>query len=141
MEIKQKLADLCRRYQVADLYVFGSRAREIEARLSMQPAACQGSDADVDIGILPERMQAWTPAGKVDMAAELEDLFRVNRVDLVFLPEADPFLAADIIGGKLLYTGDPDRQAEYELYVLRRAGDLMPLKKERIRMILEEGAR
>lgn len=43
--------------------------------------------------------------------------------------------------GGLLYTRDPDSQARYELFVLRRAGDLMPSKKERMRMILEEDAR
>jgi hypothetical protein len=72
---------------------------------------------------------------------ELEDLFEVGRVDLVLLPEADPYVALDVIRGELLYTRDPDRQARYELYVLRRAGDLLPFKKERMRMILEEGAR
>ena len=41
----------------------------------------------------------------------------------------------------LLYTSDADRQAEYELFVLRRAGDLLPFYRERVRMILEKGAR
>ena len=71
----------------------------------------------------------------------MEDLFDVERVDLVLLPEADPFLALDIIRGELLYTRDPNQQARYELYVLRRAGDLLPFQKIRTRMILEEGAR
>ncbi len=56
------------------------------------------------------------------------------------LAEADPFLSLEIIRGELLYTNDPDRQARHELYILRRAGDLMPFKKERMRMIMEEGA-
>lgn len=62
-------------------------------------------------------------------------------MDLVILQETDPFLAVEIIRGELLYTEDPDKEARYELYVLRRAGDLLPFKKERIRMIMEEGAR
>jgi hypothetical protein len=78
---------------------------------------------------------------RVRFTMELEDLFEVGRVDLVLLPEADPYVALDVIRGELLYTQDPDRQARYELYVLRRAGDLLPFKKERMRMILEEGAR
>ena len=53
----------------------------------------------------------------------------------------DSYLALEIIRGELIYTDDPDRQARYELYVLRRAADLLPFKKDRIRMILEEGAR
>ena len=78
---------------------------------------------------------------KSQLAIELEDLFHAGRVDLVLLPEADPFLSADIIAGELLFTKDPDQQARYELFVLRRAGDLLPFKKARTRMILEEGGR
>jgi hypothetical protein len=57
------------------------------------------------------------------------------------MPGADAFLCADIVAGELLYTADPDEQARYELFVLRRAGDLLPFKKARMHMILEEGAR
>ena len=67
----------------------------------------------------------------------LEDLLDVSRVDLVNLHEADPFLALEIIRGELLYTKDADDQAEYEIFVLRRAADLIPYKKERERMAFE----
>lgn len=60
----------------------------------------------------------------------------VVRVDLVVIPEADPFLAAEVIRGELLYCSDPDDQAENELYILRRAGDLAHYKRERIQSIL-----
>ncbi len=137
----QKLYDLCREYGVRDLYVFGSRADEISAMIRILPESYLPTDADVDIGIFPEGSTHWTPEKKVELTIALEDLFQVNRVDLVLLPEADPFLCADIIAGELLYTADPDQQARYELFVLRRAGDLLPFKKARTRMILEEGAR
>jgi hypothetical protein len=52
----------------------------------------------------------------VRLANELEDLFEVSRVDLVMLPEADSFMALDIIRGEVLYCTDADEQAEYELY-------------------------
>lgn len=139
-----KLAELCIQYEVLDLYVFGSRAKEIQARIHGRPFSCaasETSESDVDFGVLPKDATSWGIGKKVDFAAALEDLCRVRRVDLVVLPEADPFLAADIISGELLYTSDPDRQARYELYVLRRAGDLLPFKKDRVRKIFEEGAR
>ena len=40
---------------------------------------------------------------------DLEDLFGCGRVDLVVLPEADPFVAAEIIRGERLFSRD-----EYE---------------------------
>ena len=57
----------------------------------------------------------------------LEDLFSVNRVDVVVISEVDAFLAANII-----------RADEYDLYILRKAGHLAPLERERISLIMEK---
>ncbi|MCF8108017.1 MAG: nucleotidyltransferase domain-containing protein [Desulfohalobiaceae bacterium] len=141
MSLQQNIADICRRYDIADLYVFGSRAMEISQAVQGLQAIEFHPASDVDIGILPKKMKAWSPGQRVQLSIELEDLLQVGRIDLILLPEADPFLALDIIKGELLYTDDPDRQARHELFVLRRAGDLLPFKKERIRLIFEEGAR
>lgn len=141
MGFKQKTAEIAARYDIADLYVFGSRASEIFARLHDKKIIHSLSASDADFAILQSNLEEWSPAKRVKLCIELEDLFQVDRVDLVLLPEADPYLALDIIRGELLYTRDPDQQARYELFVLRRAGDLFPFKKERNRMILEEGAR
>jgi uncharacterized protein len=90
------------------------------------------SSSDIDVGVLPRQGVKMGPREKVRLTMELEDLLRVKNVDLVVLPEADPFLAANIIRGERMYCED-----EYVLYVLRRAGDLIPLEEERIRLIME----
>jgi len=59
----------------------------------------------------------------------------IGRIDLVVLPEADPFLAANIIRGERLFPHDANAADEYELYILRRAGDLAPLERERQSLI------
>jgi len=69
------------------------------------------------------------------IAIGLEDLFQVSRVDLVELPEADPFLAANAIRGERLFSRDAYSATEYELYVLRKAGDLAPFERERLSLI------
>jgi predicted nucleotidyltransferase len=135
------LKKLCQTYGVHDIYAFGSRAGEIMAWIKGDSVQSAHPESDVDIGIFPLSWSKWDAERKVNFSMELEDLFAVSQVDLVLLPEAEPFLALDIIRGELLYTIDPDEQARYELFVLRRAGDLLPFKKERIRMILEEGGR
>jgi len=141
MKMKERIAAICRSNGIADLYVFGSRADEIAALVRDAAETVSKSESDVDVGVFPEKREPWSPERCVRVSMALEDLFQVSRVDLVFLPEADPYLALDIIRGELLYTNDPDRQARYELFVLRRAADLLPFKKQRTRMILEEGAR
>lgn len=134
--VADRISGLCRRYGIDVLYVFGSRAREV-ARLirSGQRVAAQGA-SDVDIGVLPQKDVMLDVRAKARLMAELEDLLDAGRVDLVVLPEAPPFLSVDIVGGEVLYEVDPDRSAEYELYVLRRAGDLASFERERIQQIL-----
>jgi predicted nucleotidyltransferase len=93
-------------------------------------------ESDVDIGVLPGRD---LPVGeRVGLMQALEDLFGAARVDLVILPEADPFLAANVVRGERLYAENEYRADEYDLYVLRRAGDLAPLERERMALILGE---
>lgn len=68
----------------------------------------------------------------------LEALFRVNGVDLVVIPEADPFLAAYIVRRERVYARDSYLADEYDLSILRRAGDLTPLEREWMQIILTQ---
>jgi len=133
----KKLESIAERFGVSEIYVFGSRANEIKARVAGESTAWQLS-ADVDIGIQPVPGNRLSIDEKVNLAIALEDFFNVERVDLVVIPEADPFLAADIIRGEILYCSDPDEQAITELHILRTAGDLAYFKRERIKSILSE---
>jgi hypothetical protein len=137
-----KVADICKRNAILDLYAFGSRGAEISEKVRGSTAVIPTQHtSDVDIGAVPAKLSTFGPSQRIALVVELEDLFDAYRVDLVVLSEADPFLALEVVRGELLYTDNPDRQSRHELYILRRAGDLMPLKKERMRMILEEAAR
>ena len=135
------IATVCQEYEISDLYVFGSRADEIARMVRSNSVVPSKSEADVDIGLLSEKATPCSPEKRLRFTLGLEDLFRASRVDLVLLPEAEPFLGLDVIRGELLYAKDLDQQARFELFVLRRAADLLPFKQERTRMILEEGAR
>jgi hypothetical protein len=139
-DIRDLLCDLARQYNLVALYAFGSRAAEITARVTGEMAAAVFLSSDVDIGILPARGHRLTAQDRVRLAIALEDLLDVGRVDLVVLPEVSPYLALDVVCGELLCVTDPDAEAAYQLYVLRRAGDLAPLERERRRMLLAEEA-
>ncbi len=93
----------------------------------------------MDLGVLPEFNVRLTAKQKVELTLELEDLFQISRVDLVILPEAPPYLASNIVQGERLYARDEDLADEYDLYVLRRAGDLMPFHRQRLDLILGVG--
>ena len=155
------LAHICAEHDVDVLWAFGSRAAQIslwlagtrpslgarhaeadggaKADAGLRPSATRPGlveqQADADIGVKMAAQCTPSVADKVRLARALEELFRLPRVDLVFLAEADPFLAANVIRGELLYAGDDHSAAEYELDVLRRAGDLAPLERERLDLI------
>jgi predicted nucleotidyltransferase len=122
------------------VYVFGSRASEVSGRVKGH-AVPQAASSDVDIGVLPKRGHVLTARDRARLSAELEDLLGAPRVDLVVLPEALSFLAFEVIKGELLVDTNPDRTAEFELYVLRRTGDLLGFDSRRIESVLTERAR
>jgi predicted nucleotidyltransferase len=124
------------RYRLATVYGFGSRASEVAQRLAGDAVAAVHPESDVDIGVQPTPGFRLNARDRVRLASDLEDLLGVGRVDLVILTEADPFLAVDVIRGELLYCADKDAQAEEELHILRRAGDLAPYARERWTQIL-----
>jgi predicted nucleotidyltransferase len=136
MSLADELKTVGARYRIAALYAYGSRAAEIAKRIRRQAISFGFPESDVDIGVQPASGRRLTAQERVRLAVELEELLAAKRVDLVVLPEADPFLALDVIRGELLYCADADQQAEDELYVLRRAGDLVPYAHERWRLIL-----
>lgn len=129
------LEALCRAYDLHILYAFGSRAPEALAWLDGNGGTLPPGPSDLDIGVKPA---APMPVRrKVELAIALEDLLGVNRIDLVVLPEADPFLAVNIIRGERLFADNSYLADEYDLYILRRAADLLPFERERLRRILE----
>ncbi|OHD23765.1 MAG: hypothetical protein A2V99_14090 [Spirochaetes bacterium RBG_16_67_19] len=131
--MRTRLATLCQAHGIQVLFAFGSRAREALELVDGRRSALTDTGADLDIGAKPSG-----PLGikqKALIALELEELFGVARVDLVVLPEADPFLAANVIRGERLCAEDEHAAVEYVLYVLRRAGDLAPLERERLSLL------
>jgi len=130
------LKELCKQYSLIAVYAFGSRATEIAARVRGESARMEHPASDIDIGVLPAKGHLLGLDEKIHLAMALEDLLGVDRVDLGVLPEAKPYLALDIVRGDLLCVTDADEEANYQLYVLRRAADLAPYEYERRRMIL-----
>jgi hypothetical protein len=128
---RDRLAGIADRFDIDALYAFGSRAGEALAHVGGTGRFVPTGTADLDIAALPREGRRWTADERVLLVAALEGLFPAPRVDLVVLPEAPPFLALAGVCGELLFARDTVREANYQLYVLRRAGDLAPFERER----------
>jgi len=137
--LSERLAALARRYSLLAVYVFGSRATEIAERVGVGSggeAAASTVTSDVDIGVQPDWKRRLSAAERVELTLALESELGVPRVDLVVLPEVNPFLAAEVVRGELLFARDQIEESELQLYYLRRAGDLAPFFREHWRDVV-----
>lgn len=134
MNYKAKLASLADEFNLQVIYAFGSRAKEVLHRVEEKGSQSAPSKSDLDIGIKPEK--PLTVQEKVKIAIFFEDLFDVPKVDVVEIPEAPIILALEIIKGELLYACDENFEAEYQLYIMSRAADLMPFERLKQKTIL-----
>ncbi len=132
----QKLELICRKYRVKSLYIFGSRRADLLNAIYDDAYPLVSSPSDLDIGVLTH--SPFSMENKVNLTLALEDLLDAAPVDLFILQEVDAFLAANIIRGERVYSEDSYLADEYDLFVLRRAGDLAELERERMAMILQE---
>jgi len=134
------LEKIAKKFSVEGIYAFGSAAKEALDWVSGKKEEMDfGFASDLDIGIKPQPATKLNVHQKVKLTIALEDLFSAPRVDLVVIPEADPFLAANIIRGERLYVENEYLADEYDLYILRKAGDCAYLERERIALILGDG--
>ena len=133
-KIKNELKQLAEKYSLQIIYAFGSRAKEALDLVEGKIKRLSKGISDLDIGIKPERR--LNVEEKVEIALALEDIFDVSRVDLVVIPEVGVFLALEIVKGELLYAKDAVYEAEYQLYIMRRAAELIPYERMKQKMIL-----
>lgn len=133
--LRTRLESFCRRHEIDDLYVFGSRAAEIRGAMEADRLE-SGSSSDVDIAVRLTGGRTLSIREKAELGVALENLLGVDRIDVVLLSEADPFLAVNVIRGERLFCRDDYAADEYELYVLRRAGDLARFERLRIERIM-----
>ena len=123
----QKIEQICKKYQIRAFYVFGSRGAELLQAIQDDSIQLAKTPSDLDFGVLTHSL--FSIESKVNLTLELETLFGLSNIDLFILQEADAFLAANIIRGERIFAEDSYLADEYELFVLRRAGELIELKR------------
>jgi len=110
VSFEEGLHDLCQAYGLAAVYLFGAQAR--------RPP---GAPADALVGLVfrnplpPEAEDELHPK----LLGTFRELFGADGLNLVFLQEAGPVLQYQGILGRLLYSADAARRAEFEERVVR----------------------
>jgi predicted nucleotidyltransferase len=90
-------------------------------------------DSDLDLGVLYKAPQALETTLELEQAL---DRATHRAVDLVDAARASAFLAAEIVRGERIFCRAPTDTDVFELYVLRRAGDLLPFERRRQALLL-----
>lgn len=94
-------------------------------------------ESDLDVGVLFAEPQPLEATLRLEEALERAAGVKVNLVDAA---RSGPFVALDIVRGERIFTRDPIETDYFELYVLRRAGDLLPFERQRREMLLTPSA-
>ncbi|MBM4331424.1 MAG: nucleotidyltransferase domain-containing protein [Deltaproteobacteria bacterium] len=132
--MKEKIGQIAAKHGLQIIYAFGSRAEEAKEVVEGRIERLSSTPSDLDIGVKPEN--PLTVEAKVEIAIFFEDLFHLPRVDVVILPEAPVSLAVEIVQGEILYARNSTHEAEYQLYIMRMAADLLPYERVKQKMIL-----
>jgi len=135
-KINGALIQIAKKYDLKLIYAFGSRSREALRVVTGKQQRLLSAMSDLDLAVKSGRTLSLND--KIEITGEFEELFSVLRVDLVILQEARAFLALEIIKGELLYAENPLMEAEYQLYVMRRAAELIPYERMKQQMIFGE---
>ena len=134
IDYKRRISAFARSNGLEIIYAFGSRAKEILARIQGKKPHSAHPRSDLDLGI--KSVRPLSVKEKVRIAIFFEDLFDISRVDVVSLPESPAILAGEIVSGELLYAANDKSEGDCQLYYMRRAADLLPLERVRARMVL-----
>jgi len=132
----EKIEKLALAFGIREVYVFGSRSKEIYSAVRGSSEIDRAAASDIDIGVTIPYDLILSIDQKVSITSGFEEIFNGSTVDLTVINEAPVFLALDIIKGELLYCIDAIEQARNEMCILRQAGDLEYFERERRNAIL-----
>jgi len=110
-------------------YLFGSQKKAGVAFLNNAVLHID-KEADLDIGVVFERLPEDVFDIYGELYADLSILFDPFNIDLVFLQETDTLFQYEAILGELIYCGDQFFIDEYEEKVMKVASDLSFKKAE-----------
>lgn len=111
---------------VLAVYLFGSRADDGLAML--QGGAVDAKGSDLDVGVVFESRVDFGALATLQVA--MEDVFEPLRVDLVPLQRVDAIFQFHAVDGHLVFARDETKVNLYELEVMRRAAELVPIQRE-----------
>lgn len=127
MNRQEMLDKLCRENGVLSVYLLGSRADDGLRLLRGEEVAAKGSD--LDVGVIFHKPEIGFQQ-LTSLQVGFEDLFAPLCIDLVPLQRVDALFQFNAIDGHRIAATDPDKADAYELMVMNRAAELLPIQRQ-----------
>ncbi len=127
MNRKETLGRICRDFGLVAVYLFGSRQDDGLRLLNGEEVSREGSDLDVGVVLAEQKDSCFHTLALLQ--GEMEDLFQPLQVDLVPLQRVDSIFQANAIDGHRIAAPDSTAADLYELLVMRKAAELLPIQR------------
>ena len=125
MTKRDRLNNICKRFNIGLCYLFGSMKERGKKLLDKSHVSLRDPESDIDIGVVfldfPMREIRKSYGFLYE---DLSPLFSPHKLDLVFLQETSFILQFEAINGVNLYTFNDGFKDFYEEMVMRGAADL-----------------
>ncbi|MGD8328295.1 MAG: hypothetical protein PVJ49_02585 [Acidobacteriota bacterium] len=123
---RKQLELICRDHGLVAVYLFGSRSEDgIEYLGGTEPGEGR---SDLDVGVV-FRDPDFAPRRLTQLQVLFDELFASFRVDVVPLQRVDALFQYEAIDGHRVAAPDPEEADRYELVVMRRAAELLPIER------------
>lgn len=122
---REEIAEVSRAFSLDLVFLFGSQKDRGLSLLQGNPVDAQDPLADLDIGVVFAPGAFPPQPYKVfgTLYADLQEIFRPLKVDLVFLEETESTFQFEAIRGACVFCRDQEILENYIERVLRRASD------------------
>jgi predicted nucleotidyltransferase len=116
----------CRACGVLAVYLFGSQVSD--GMRALADGAVDPGGSDLDVGVVFLGRDADVAALPLLQVA-IEDACAPLRIDLVPLQRVDALFQFAAIDGERIFAADVDQADLYELVVMRKAAELLPIQR------------
>jgi len=125
----KQLENICKQYNVALCYLFGSQKEKGKALLEGKQVTMTDPLSDIDFAVLFEIPPQNSLEVYAYLSLDLQDLISPFQIDLLFLHEADHLIQLEAIKGINIYARDEEYRETYEEQVMMFASDELEVFK------------
>ena len=133
----KQIAAICKKYNLALCYIFGSQKEEGMSLLEGKPIELRDPDSDIDFAVVFFTPPQNTLEVYASLSLDLQDLVSPFKADLLFLHEVDHLIQLEAIKGINIYSADEKFRDSYEEKVMMFASDELEVFKFNEKDLLE----